>query len=620
MIKRIPIQLQLKKQSRAYLGELLIVVLLTAIALYLSLRLWEADLTIPLQYNIKETHFPWSNFDVSQFLAYFKTVIEGGWINRIDHLGAPGTLESYSFPFAFFPILMFGIAKFISIFVDGSLGKTINFLYLLSFFSASLFSFAVLRIYLSFSIALTLSILFAFIPYHFQTGIMFPEHGMNYGHIVPLSILIAIWLAQGDFFDCQITESATITRLKKRKVAIALLIASITAMSNTYYPFFSVLLWVTAGLLALFNQPRNLKIPSLWMTASLLVSTGTSLLLLVTPVIWHRLHHPSPVSAFVRNWRDSEFWGLKITQLYLPIQQHYLPLFANFAQKYGPYPYAHVNVSVALGLVGAIGFTSLIAAFFIEKLPLQRADLFKTLACLNLAAVLFATIAGYGTLFALAITPEIRALYRISPYISFFAFFAVGLLLQECFSRFSSFKLDSTKTVLNRILILGIITILGVADQTGYLAIPQYSDIKQTYSAHSIFFRDLEAQLPTNAMVFQLPYEQYPEGGKLNYENRWMANESFIPYLHTKTLRWSFGAISGLAIAEWAKKTAALPPQEMTRELCNAKFAAILLDKEQFPTQQQAQILSDTLTKESRLIFEAKDGRYAAFRVCPSNQ
>jgi phosphoglycerol transferase len=339
---------------------------------------------------------------------------------------------------------------------------------------------------------------------------------------------------------------------------------------------------------------------------------------LVLPVIWHRWQYPSSASAFIRNWQDSEFWGLKITQLYLPIREHYLPLFTSFARKYGPYPHSHVNASVALGVVGAVGFTSLVAAIAIERFPIQQNRLFKTLAHLNLSAVLFASVAGYGTLFALTVTPEVRALYRIAPYISFLSLFAVGLIIQSYLAHLQSLRQSLFRKVINPTLLLSLILVLGVADQTGYLAVPRYKQLKQTYSSHATFFRDLEAQLPKNSMVFQLPYEQYPEGGKFNFENRWMVNESFIPFLHTNTLRWSFGAISGSETDQWIKQVAQLSAEEMIPKLCTANFAAILLDYEQYSSKQQARITLDNLAKESRFLFEGREGRYAAFRICES--
>ncbi len=52
------------------------------------------------------------------------------------------------------------------------------------------------------------------------------------------------------------------------------------------------------------------------------------------------------------------------------------------------------------------------------------------------------------------------------------------------------------------------------------------------------FFSQAEQQLETGAMVYQLPYLDYPETGPFDYKH-------FVGYLFTDTLKWSYGGVVG---------------------------------------------------------------------------
>ena len=80
------------------------------------------------------------------------------------------------------------------------------------------------------------------------------------------------------------------------------------------------------------------------------------------------------------------------------------------------------NRSASLGLVGAAGLVALVA---VVLLPVPRPWPYGPLAGMTVFVLLYATIGGFGSVFNLLVSPQIRALNRISVFVAFFCFLAV---------------------------------------------------------------------------------------------------------------------------------------------------------------------------------------------------
>ncbi|MFM7034728.1 MAG: hypothetical protein ACKOYJ_05985, partial [Planctomycetia bacterium] len=93
------------------------------------------------------------------------------------------------------------------------------------------------------------------------------------------------------------------------------------------------------------------------------------------------------------------------------------------------------------------------------------------------------------------------------------------------------------------------------------------------------FVADMEAALPENAMVFQLPVMEYPESpvpGLGSYEH-------FRPYLYSFRLRYSFGSHKGREREAWQKEVAAMPAEKAVAEIARRGFDAIYVNRRGFP-------------------------------------
>ena len=77
-------------------------------------------------------------------------------------------------------------------------------------------------------------------------------------------------------------------------------------------------------------------------------------------------------------------------------------------------------------------------------------------------------------------------------------------------------------------------------------------------------------------MIYQLPYHPYPEWGVVNEMNDY---DLFVGFLHSKTLKWSYGNIKGRTEDEWAENVSEMSEKEMVKYLKEQGFAGIYIDR-----------------------------------------
>jgi phosphoglycerol transferase len=103
----------------------------------------------------------------------------------------------------------------------------------------------------------------------------------------------------------------------------------------------------------------------------------------------------------------------------------------------------------------------------------------------------------------------------------------------------------------------------------------QTATIVRQVEADREFVTRMEEALPDGAMVFQLPIMDFPEGpvpGVPSYEH-------FRPYLYSKDLRFSFGAMKGRDRENWQQRLKTMPIDKAVQEIKDRGFAALYLNR-----------------------------------------
>jgi phosphoglycerol transferase len=298
----------------------------------------------------------------------------------------------------------------------------------------------------------------------------------------------------------------------------------------------------------------------------------------ITPSLLYA-HRHGQSDATRRPPGSAELYGMKITQLVLPVTRHRLPYLSGVKDIYmrGTLV-ANENDMVSLGIVGSLGFLTLIGWTIVGGIRVRHAKLLQSLSTLNISALLLATVGGFGSLFSFYVSPQIRGYNRISVYIAFFSLFAVVLSIDSLVRR-------AVRSKLGRGIFygaLGPLLVLGILDQTSPTYVPLYSQRQADYASDADFVQRIESSAPRGAMIFQLPYTPFPEGPMIH---RMIVYDHLRGYLHSKILRWSFGAMKHREADAWQKQVAAKPPGDLVESLKSAGFHGIYLDRQGYPDQ-----------------------------------
>jgi hypothetical protein len=555
---------RLRERLAWYVGTALVSCFLVSA----GLRLDRADLRAPFYYDA----------DSLLILPMVKATVERGlgghWRN--ERLGAPGIQEQYDFPVIDY--VHFAIISLLS-FVVSNVVLLYNLYFLLTFPLTALTAMIVFRhLRLTLPAAAVGGLLYTFLPYHYQR---WENHYFLAAYwLVPLSLLPVFAVLKGclPFFEPQQDGTYRLRLLSWRSAGYVTLAIAI-ASAGAYYAFFACAILAFAGLYgwAALRTYRALVAAS--SVAAIIVVFG--FLNHLPTYIYHIRYDTNPVTA--RGPEEVDVFGLKITHLVLPIEDHRLTIFRAVKTMYNSpnRPSEFENRSASLGLIAATGFVGLLASlvfpFRISEWP------YAPIAALTLFMVLIANIGGFGAIFNLLVTANIRCYNRISVFIAFLCFFAILWALD----RYLLTRARRSNRRLRYAAWAGVL-LLGMLDQTPYSwfrsgIIKTLDEQASRFHADARFFAQIEERMP-GGKVFCLPYVPYPEVPELH---KMPTYDHARGYIHTNTVVWSFGAIKGREADAWQGDVATPLNEKKVREmlprLVAKGFDGVMIDGRGFP-------------------------------------
>ncbi len=498
-------------------------------------------------WDLRSLFIPFNYFGDTIFYAMtIKSVITTGWYLSNPFIGAPGAHFLGDFPTP--EGLNYLIIKAIALFTS-NWALVLNIFYLLGFPLITLSSLFVLRRFgMRYPFALTASLLFSFLPYRLikEESHLF----LSAYYLIPLAIWLAVQIYQNTFD-------------RKKSYLVAILLGS----NGIYHAYFAGFFILLASLIASYTkrQWRPLKY-ALLLLGIMAIS--------ITANIWPTIHNQwkKGVNSEIakRSPSESEMYGLKIAQLLLPRDDD--RVFSKMKEKYNELAISVTeNTTASLGLIGSLGFLILLGWIFFKRKASSTMD---ALAHFNLSALLLATMGGFSSLIAFSFLPGIRAYNRISVFIAFFALAAFFLFLQK--------RVKTSRATWGwSVFLLG----LGLFTQTAPIDAPcvKFAQIPEEYEFDRTFVQQIEQTLPQGSMVFQLPYIYFPEGPR----DQINSYAHFKGPLHSKTLKWSFGAMRGRKTDRWQKQASGLPTLEMLTVLVQKGFTGLYVDKFGYPDEGQ---------------------------------
>ncbi len=505
-----------------------------------------------IQWNLREP-FVFVG-DALFYLAQSKSTIDHGWWWFNPSIGAPIGLHAVAF--AQNTNVDQAIVWILGLVTrDAMLAVNVAWLSMLGL-SAVTATWGLRRLGVSRLSAGAAGVLFALTPFAFYRNI---EHFNLVTYLLPFPATAALLLASSD------REHPW----RARDMAVPAAGCVILGFNYIYFAFFGAFVLVVG---ALVGAARTRSIAPLRWGALCLgaVVLATTVNLIPNELVWQQ-EGGKPYGATHTPF-ESEVYGLKIRHLVGPTEGHWFPPFRRWfaLESEAGFPYENENKAARLGVVATAGFVGLIATLIFPVAGGRDDDRrrVQAAAVLTVAALLLGTVGGFGALFSLLISPEIRAYNRISPFIAFFALAGVAFWID----RFTRARPDRLRAGLWLVLL-----VVGMADQgsaLGKVAAGRPA-AGQEFREVAAFMRGVEAQLPDQAMVYQLPVRPYPADSGIE---RMRGYDHLRPYLTTHRLRWSYPILNRAQFI-WQRAVEGVEEVDLPRFLAREGFSAILINR-----------------------------------------
>lgn len=538
-----------EKQILIQIVEYTLLVLIVLFFMYWILELGDVRLAdYPVAYG---------GSDTMTGLVTVKSMADNGWIYENPFLGAPYGANSYD---ATTMDIFLNAMEQILVWLTGNWILAYNLFYLSGYLLAAITAYYALKqLNIPVLIALPTSVLYTFLPYHQQRGTGHLFLGMYF--MVPIMVLYLYRLMNGELIFHK-GDKGWITRSNVLRF-IALMIMALTGI---YYAFFTCFFLCVIILYSILNKEDWKKIRQA--AASIVIIVGT-LLISALPNFIYWMNHGKP-DAISKGGEGAELYALKIIQLLLPRQGHRREILMRLRNLYdSAYPLVNENGMSSLGIFMAAGFVILCLVLFMRKRASKQANL-QTGSILNLAAILFGTVGGYAVALSF-FTGAIRSYNRLSIFIAMFSLIAIDCVLQMVYEKW--FQKRRLRTAFGAGMFC--IMLCGIYDQTVPTNPAVYANINIIFDADAAFVQAIEATEEEQAMIYQMPYMRYPENGGIH---EMLDYAHMFGYVHSDTLRWSYGASVGREGDQWMRAVNELPLQDQITAIQEAGFAGIYID------------------------------------------
>lgn len=468
--------------------------------------------------------FDYVKSDFFYHMSLMKRLMDGVWYYNTSYTGFPFGDNILDFPAS--DAGNFAVLKILAVLTRNL--ALVNNLYILSGYSViSIASYWVAqKLQLTRISSLAVAILFAFLPFHFMR---IDHHFLAWYFTVPLYTWFAfeIFSKQPLFFQSNKGYVQVIARV------LSLLILS---CFGVYYAFFAVLSFIGSGIIGSLKWRSRQNIFSAFIAVAIVfIGVGLN----IAPSINFWLKNGRDPEVAERYPFEAELYGLKMTQMLLPHRNHRSIRLANVVKKYEKIPvFINENASASLGAIGTIGFLTLLAIFLFNPfLKFQIDNRVQLLAFLTIFLFLYATVGGFSSIFNTLISPMIRSVNRMSVFIDFFVIVGFFILFEMLLKKISNPKYLTG----NLIVITFLLCVFGVWEQSMPNDKVALKLVQQQFFSDKHFIEKIEAIIP-NGAVYQLPYMGFPEVPTVN---DLIAYALFRGYLHSTSLRWSYGGMKG---------------------------------------------------------------------------
>jgi len=570
---------------------------------------------------------PWGNrlslplsdgFDLQLHALFIKNLLSTGDYATTSRLGAPFGQNLLDFPISGDRVHLW-IFQLIGLFTKNPY-TALSVYFLLGFGLVAAVTYAVGReLRLSRPIAAFVSLLFTFLPYHFWHD---EKHAFLAAYFpVPLGFLLAVWAIRGTLpIPRLVVPKGSWTHEDRRRFVILVLCVLVGASSDSYYAMFAVFIVAAGGLLGALGRRswRTLLAAVLTTGALLFVTIANN----IREILW-RSHHGVDHLVAQRPTADSERYALHLAQALLPNANYRVKGLARLGVTARAVA-APGEGGMYLGAIAVVGLVVGVGWLLVRGLGSGRARAAETgtatgdgsddelplpvaAGALGLAVTLIATVGGLGFILAVFGFSQIRSWGRFGLDMSLAGLICAGWLLQRWQERSQGRMRWVAQAALPLLLVLAFL------DQVPTSVRPHYTSVRRTVQSEQAFTNSMEALLPENAMVFQLPLTTFPEAGPIVN----LPDYSLLtPYLlGNGKLRYSFGGLRGRA-SDWQVPWGTHSTTQLVRGLAIVGYDALYVDRRGY-VDRGAQLNKDLEPLVGPPILVSADGNQVLYDLRP---
>jgi hypothetical protein len=391
-------------------------------------------------------------------------------------------------------------------------------------------------------------------------------HHMQVAYVWPVALFPAVW-----------RWAATPEGLKPGATTfwIAAGVGAITGLHFIYY----LNVFCQIVLLASLIQYTRAGSSSAVRGGLLVIAAGVAgVVFMNLDTLTYRLANGPNAVAFQRDYKWLEIYGLKLVDLFVPPVTHHSAFLASLAREHRlSAPLLDEGASY-LGIVGLAAFLWLMSTAVARGIR-GRWDAVPLEAWQILWIVLMFTTGGINAIAGTLGFTMFRAACRYSVVILAISLVYAAARLSGIQREAERRDVDGTRQILWNTLVVGI-ALLVAWDQVPRSPTPETSAlIAKLVESDRDFVTRMEAALPPNAMVFQLPIMEFPEApgpGVAAYDH-------LRPYLYSKGLKYSFGSARGRPDTDWQRELGTKQLKDAISAIKKRGFSAIYINRNGFP-------------------------------------
>lgn len=529
-----------------------------------------------------------------------KAIIDTGWVQQTDRLGAPFGQKMYDFPLGG-DNANYLVMRLVAVFT-GDWVLVVNVFFIFGFFAAATSAYLCQRwLRVGRTPALVTATLFAFAPYHFVRG---TSHLVLASYfVVPIAVLLAVRASTWEVRASGPSDALNRARRWSPWLALCVLAGSCGA----YYAVFGVL--VVMVMCCVSAAARRTWRP-LVVGLAFATTTGITFLLNISgSILYQRSHGPNPAVA-ARSPLELDVYALRPVQLLTPVPGHWIAALRSVTAdlSLGAQP-AYTQF---LGLVGGAAFVAMLGwvALTLMQAGSEPVEARPLLAAASLTLVMIGISGGLSWFLTLAGFTEVRAWDRASIVILFMSLcwsaLTVGSFARRWIARRPSHRPAA-------FVLAALLTAFGIADQVSIDDGPPLRSWDAPFESDRAFFAAVEAQMAPEDAVYVLPYRRFPEESPAYLSADY---DLLRPYLNTQKLRWSYGGMKGRD-ADWEEQLDDLGGDELVTSVLAVGFDGILIDRFGYPD--MGELLKRDLIETTQVLpSSSPDQRWYFFDISGS--